>query len=64
VPDALGFFPCDDAEKLAALLGTHWASLKAGPDPERERVSIATEQAFALDHGQRLLSVCVEANEM
>jgi glycosyltransferase involved in cell wall biosynthesis len=64
VPDALGFFPCDDAEQLAALMGTHWASLEAGPDPERERLSIATEQAFALDHGRRLLSICVEANEM
>lgn len=59
-PDALGFFPCDRADTLAELLGTHWSSLRPGPDPLREQQALAAERVFASRYGKMLLKLCQE----
>ncbi|MFN2577936.1 MAG: glycosyltransferase family 4 protein [Pyrinomonadaceae bacterium] len=60
-PAALGFFSCDRPDGLADLLARHWARLKAGPDTEMEKASLATEREFARQYGEGLLRLCEEA---
>jgi glycosyltransferase involved in cell wall biosynthesis len=60
-PDALGFFPCDSPDALAALLAQHWPTLEPGPDPDAERQGLVSERAFARQHGESLLAACEEA---
>lgn len=60
-PDALGFFPCDEPERLAELLAERWSDLQPGPDTQREQMALEREREFALQHGQQLLGVCSEA---
>ena len=59
-PQALGFFPTDDAEALADLLAGHWKDLTPGPDFEMEKKSLASEGNTARRHGQSLLELCEE----
>ena len=60
-PDSLGFFPCDDREVLADILGSYWQSLEPGPVNDREAEALARERDFARRHGELLLAVCKEA---
>jgi glycosyltransferase involved in cell wall biosynthesis len=60
-PSALGFFPCDDAQKLADLLADHWPALEPGPDLKAEARALTTEREFARLHGQSLLGLCLES---
>ncbi len=59
-PGALGFFPWDQAEELAELLGKHWAGLTPGPDMDAEAAGLADERDFAKEHGRKLLRICGE----
>jgi hypothetical protein len=61
VPDALGFFPSDTPEVLAALLAKHWEDMIPGPSEKLESQSLAQERVFAQRHGETLLNLCVEA---
>lgn len=63
-PDALGFFPCDSAALLAELLAANWQQLEPGPDPVVEASALTAEREFARVHGQRLLSICREADSL
>jgi glycosyltransferase involved in cell wall biosynthesis len=60
-PEALGFFGCDDPDRLAAQLTDRWPSLVAGPDEAAQAVALARELLFARAHGENLLSICAEA---
>ena len=62
--DALGFFPCDSAALLAELLAANWQQLEPGPDPVVEASALTAEREFARVHGQRLLSICREADSL
>ncbi|HEV2915711.1 MAG TPA: glycosyltransferase family 1 protein [Pyrinomonadaceae bacterium] len=61
-PGALGFFPCDGADRLAELLAAVWPRLKPGPDTRNEERALLAEREFARLHGQTLLQICREAN--
>jgi glycosyltransferase involved in cell wall biosynthesis len=59
-PNALGFFPPDDAGALADLIAASWPHLPTRPDPQRESEALAAEVAFAHAYGRRLLEICSE----
>ncbi|HYY55774.1 MAG TPA: glycosyltransferase [Pyrinomonadaceae bacterium] len=61
-PEALGFFPCDGADRLAELLAACWPALEPGPDELTEERALAAEREFARLHGRALLEICREAN--
>ena len=63
-PGALGFFDCDDPEKLAALLQEHWEKLPAGPNPAKEESALRGAQTFSRAYGAGLLRTCQEAAEL
>ncbi len=58
VPDALGFFDCDDPESLAALIGNLWPDLAPGPDGAREVMALDEHRVFAKDYAAQLLEFC------
>jgi len=60
-PDALGFFPDDEAAALAKLLTESWPRLQPGPDQQNETQALAAEGEFAKDHGALLVNLCREA---
>jgi len=61
-PDAIGFFPWDDADRLAELIAANWEALPAGPDRARQQEALAGEQEFARQHARNLHELCREAN--
>lgn len=61
-PQALGFFPCDRADRLADLLAECWPSLPPGPDIPEEEQALAREREFARRHGEALLRMCRSAS--
>jgi glycosyltransferase involved in cell wall biosynthesis len=61
-PRALGFFPCDGADRLAKLLAASWPRLEPGPDERAEERALDLERKFARRHGRALLEICREAN--
>jgi len=58
------FFADNDACSLADAVGTIWPQLVAGPDLEREGASLAAEQGFASQYGDKLWALCREAVEI
>jgi glycosyltransferase involved in cell wall biosynthesis len=60
-PHALGFFDCDDADALAAILAAHWGRLVPGPDKAVEERALAAELTCGRAFGDALLRVCQEA---
>jgi glycosyltransferase involved in cell wall biosynthesis len=63
-PSALGFFDCDDAQGLSALLEQWWPSLQPGPAPAAEQEQAAAgARAAALRQGEALAKLCREAVE-
>lgn len=63
-PGALGFFDCDDPERLAALLQEHWNALPPGPDLGVEEGAMRQARAFSQAYGKGLLRTCREAEEI
>jgi len=61
-PDALGFFPCGEPQKLADILGKCWESLPARPDPEREQTALQVADLRGLEFGKRMMDYCREAS--
>jgi glycosyltransferase involved in cell wall biosynthesis len=59
-PNALGFFPPDDAGGLADLISASWRDLPVRPNPQREGEALAAEVKFAHAYGRRLLEICSE----
>ncbi|MEI9897633.1 MAG: glycosyltransferase [Chthoniobacter sp.] len=53
-PQALGFFPPDDAAALADIIAHCWPSLPARPDPTRQRAALAAEAEFAQAYGRQV----------
>lgn len=58
VKNCLGFFGCDDAENLAALIASVWPGTTAGPNHDEEARALAAEREFARSHGAALLQLC------
>ena len=59
-PQALGFFPPDDAGALADLIAANWDELPARSDAMRESTALAAELAFAHAYGRQLAEICAE----
>lgn len=57
-PDALGFFPPEDAVALADVMAAHWNALPSRPDPAAEAKALAVERNFASVYGKRLMEIC------
>ena len=60
-PDALGFFGCDEPDRLAYLLVFRWSTLTPGPDFGREQRAIDAEREIAASYGTTVLGLCREA---
>src|SRR5712692_1365478 len=61
VPAALGFFPCDQPDRLADLLAEHWGKLVPGPNKNLETSALLAEREFARRYAESLLKLCAEA---
>jgi glycosyltransferase involved in cell wall biosynthesis len=60
-PQALGFFPVDGPQELAAILSQTWQDLSPGPHPADEARALTAERDFALAYGRTLHGICAEA---
>ena len=60
-PDALEFFECERADRLADAIAAHWGRLQAGPDLEAEDRALSREREFAHFYGKSVLSLCSQA---
>lgn len=60
-PSAIGFFDPAKPIELAQILVREWDRLEAGPDPEKEAVTLVQERQFADDYGIALWQTCAEA---
>ncbi len=58
-PNALGFFGCDDPERLSELLNSLWGNLTPGPDIKAESTCIENQSAMAMKYGKDLLDICL-----
>jgi len=58
MPDAIGFFGCDDAEALANIIEQAWSRLEPGPNYVCEREALARETEFAKRYAAWLVQLC------
>jgi glycosyltransferase involved in cell wall biosynthesis len=59
-PTALGFFGCDDTERLGLLLSTHWPLLGPGQGAVAEGAPLARAKQCAFEFGRTVTTICKE----
>ncbi|MEO6847697.1 MAG: glycosyltransferase [Chthoniobacterales bacterium] len=57
-PNALGFFPPENADALADVIAASWNDLPSRPNPVQEATALAQEKEFALAYGRQLVEIC------
>lgn len=53
----LGYFGCDEQDRLADILEEHWPGLESGPDINTESRALDKQREIAAEHGRILLGL-------